>query len=98
MCDRRARRARAGNTPGAVSIVGDDRANGSAGGCDRRAARRPALVALIPPGAARSCRTDHAAASEPAADLFGRIRRDERAVGLPHRKLLRAWSILMRPG
>ena len=40
---------------------------------------------------------DHATAPEPAPDLFGRIRRDERAVGLPHRKLLRAWRV-MRPG
>ena len=31
---------------------------------------------------------------EPAADLFGRIRRDERAAGLPHRKLLRPRRIL----
>ena len=55
------------------------------------------VVAFLSFAAARARRADHPAAPQPAADLFGRIRRDERVVGLPHRKLLRAWGV-MRPG
>src|SRR6516162_3340693 len=87
--DCRSWRARPGNPAGTLPIVGDRRTDGSAGRGDRRAARGPALIALFPPGAARPCRADRAASPEPAADLFGRVWRNECAVGLPHRKLLR---------
>ena len=44
------------------------------------------------------CRADHPAATEPTADLCRRFRGDERADGLPDRKLLRRRGSALRAG
>src|SRR5208282_1016598 len=87
--DRGARRPCSGDQDRAVPTARGPRSRGAAGRRDRREARRDALVAVLSPPAARACQPDHPAAVESAADLFRRIRRDERADGLPDRELLR---------
>src|SRR5258708_3348823 len=90
--------ARARDPARPVPAAGDGRAAGAARRGYRRAAGGAAGLAVVPSRPARPCRADYPAPPRPPADLFGRIRRDERPAWLSHRKLLVRRGRVMRAG